>query len=314
VTLDLVPGASRHHVAVDGMRFSLWRTEQETRSADHPAQTPVMLLHGVPQTAAMWRDLVAELRSDRVVLAPDLPGLGSSELRGPYDMSTVAAGIAALAMHEVEGPIDAVGHDWGGVVALALAASRADLVRRVVVLNTAYRSLDLRAAWHVPVALLPGLPELAFRLAGPSLVPRLIEHAWCSHRPMADDLLADYQAAYADPRRIAAMLGYYRDNFRPYVAATVKTRLASHLPVRSAADPRGERCFPIPRVPALVVWGARDPVLPDSVRASLVRDLADCRCVVIPDAGHFVLEEAPETAIPAIASFLHRTDGEVGRS
>jgi pimeloyl-ACP methyl ester carboxylesterase len=313
VTRDLVPGASRRHVAVDGMRFSVWRSEQ-TRSADGPARTPVMLLHGVPQTAAMWRDLLAGLRSDRVVLAPDLPGLGSSELRGPYDMSTVATRLAALAMHEVAGPLDVVGHDWGGVVALVLAASRPDLVRRVVVLNTAYGSLDLRAAWHVPVALLPGLPELAFRLAGPRLVPRLIEHGWRSDRPMADDLLADHQAAYADPRRIAAMLGYYRDNGRPQVAATVKTRLGSHLPFRSPADPRGERGFPVPRVPALVVWGARDPVLPDSVRASLVRDLAGCRCVVIPDAGHFVLEEAPETAIPAIASFLRGADGEVSGS
>ena len=59
---------------------------------------------------------------------------------------------------------------------------------------------------------------------------------------------------------------------------------------------------------ALVVWGARDPVLPDSVRRALVQDLGDCPCVVAPDAGHFVLEEAPEIAIPAIASFL-RGDG-----
>jgi pimeloyl-ACP methyl ester carboxylesterase len=313
VTRDLVPGASRRHVAVDGMRFAVWRSEPETRSSGRPARAPVMLLHGVPQTAAMWRGLVAELRTDRVVLAPDLPGLGSSELRGPYDVRTVSARLAALALHEVDGPLDVVGHDWGGTVALALASSRPDLVRRLVVLNAAYRWLDLRAAWHVPTASLPGLPEMAFRLGGANLVRRVIDYGWRSERPLADDLLSDYQAAYAAPARISAMLGYYRHNFRSRVTAELGLAARRALPSRASTGAGRRRTAPVP-TPALVVWGARDPVLPDAVRKSVVRDLGNCRCVVAPEAGHFVLEEAPEVAIPAIASFLEDEDREVIRS
>ncbi|HEY9350141.1 MAG TPA: alpha/beta hydrolase [Acidothermales bacterium] len=316
MTRDLVPGGVRRDVAVDGMRFSLWRSDPGPQGVD-PASlalatrsTPAaMLLHGVPETAAMWRDLLAELGSDRIVLAPDLPGLGSSELRGPYDARTVAARIAALALHELDAPVDIVGHDWGGVVGLTLAASRPDLVRRLVVLNAAYRYVDLRAAWHLPTASLPGLPELAFRVGGRSLVGQVIRVGWHADRPVAPDLLAHYQDAYADPQRIAAMLGYYRDNFRPRAAAALRGVAGRARSAPATVDAR--RRSPGPRMPSLVVWGALDPVLPESVRASVVRDLGDCRCVVIPHAGHFVLEEAPETAIPAIAAFLREPDALV---
>jgi pimeloyl-ACP methyl ester carboxylesterase len=308
VSRDLVPGAVRRNVAADGLRFSVWRSDPPNPTRDARA-APVILLHGVPETGAMWRDLLAELGSDRIVLAPDLPGLGSSELRGPYDVRTVAARVAALALHEVDGPFDVVGHDWGGTVALALASSRPDLVHRLVVVNAAYRWLDLRAAWHVPTASLPGLPELAFRIGGRPLVRRIIEHGWRSDRPIADDLLAHYQDAYAGTDRVAAMLGYYRDNVRPRVAAALTSWAGQVVPFRASAPSSPGRRHAAVESTALVVWGALDPALPDAVRASVVRDLGDCHCVIVPEAGHFAVEEAPETVLPAISTFLRQGDG-----
>jgi pimeloyl-ACP methyl ester carboxylesterase len=308
VTQDLVPGAVCRDVAVDGLRFFLRRSDPADPAIDSRA-TPVMLLHGVPETAAMWRDVLTELGTDRVVLAPDLPGLGSTEVRGPYDVHTVAARVAALALHEVDGPIDVVGHDWGGTVAMTLASLRPDLVRRLVIVNAAYRWIDLRAAWHVPTLALPGLPELVYRAGGRTLIRGMIEYGWRSDRPLAGELLTHYQDSYADAERIAAMLGYYRDNFRPRLAAEVVARARQAVPFRSVPKPRQRGAHPIRTLPALVVWGARDPVLTDSVRASVVRDFGECHCVVVPDAGHFVVEEAPETSVPAIAAFLRRDDG-----
>jgi pimeloyl-ACP methyl ester carboxylesterase len=306
VSQDLVPGAVRRNIAVNGLRFSAWRTEPPNAASDSTG-TPVILLHGVPETAAMWRDLLPELGTDRIVLAPDLPGLGSSEVRGPYDMWTVAERVAALALHEVDGPVDVVGHDWGGTAALALASSRPDLVRRLVVVNAAYRWIDLRAAWHVPLANVPVVPELVFRVRGRALVRQMIEYGWRSERGVDDDLVAHYQRAYADSERVSAMLGYYRDNVRSRAAAGLRAWV-QRRGVRARA--RRDSARRTVSAPALVVWGTRDPVLTDAVRASVVRDLGDCRCVIVPAAGHFVIEEAPETTIPAICSFLRQHDGE----
>ena len=238
----------------------------------------------------------------RIVLAPDLPGLGSSELRGPYDARTVAARIAALALHELDAPVDIMGHDWGGVVGLTLAASRPDLVRRLVVLNAAYRYVDLRAAWHIPTASLPGLPELAFG-RWRSLV------AQGDSRRVARRPPGRARSPGALPGRLRRPATYRRN------ARLLPRQLPS--PSRGGSS-RGGRARPIRAVDRRCRGPGDDR--PDrgchrsssgvrSIRccpracASVVRDLGDCQCVVIPHAGHFVLEEAPETAIPAIAAF-----------
>ena len=89
--------------------------------------TPVLLLHGVPQTSTVWRDVAPALAADgHRVLAPDLPGLGGSQYAGPYDTASVARQVVALLDEVVPGQrVDVVGHDWGGSVALALTVDRA---------------------------------------------------------------------------------------------------------------------------------------------------------------------------------------------
>ena len=132
-------------VAVEGVRFALHRGGAPSGS------TPVLLLHGVPQTSLAYRHLFPVLAADRLVLAPDLKGLGGSEVGGPYDVPTLVRELAALILHEVDGPVDVVGHDWGGVLALALADARPDLVRRLVVINAPYRKVNLLKAFHIPL-------------------------------------------------------------------------------------------------------------------------------------------------------------------
>ncbi len=246
---------------------------------------PVLLLHGVPETSSCWRDVVPHLARERRVLAPDLPGLGGSSFAGPYDVRSVAAQVAALVEAEVGGPVDVAGHDWGGVVALALAGTRPDLVRRLAVLNAPYRSgPPLHRAVHVPLFALPGLPELAFRLAGRRLVELMLRVGWRAPRPLDDERRAEYTAAYSSRERVRAMLGYYRAAARPSAAAPRPGRaLAAALPDVDLAD-------------VLVVWGALDPVLPVSTGEAAVRDLGpSTRLTTVPGAGHFVVEEAPET-------------------
>ena len=75
-----LPGGTSRQVAVAGVRFALQRGGASTPG---DSGTPALLLHGVPQTAQMWRELFPELARDRVVLAPDLKGLGGSEAKAP---------------------------------------------------------------------------------------------------------------------------------------------------------------------------------------------------------------------------------------
>lgn len=299
---ELMPRAVHREVAVDGVRFSLYRADPPQRRRT----TPALLLHGVPQTAICWRGLLAELARDRVVLAPDLKGLGGSEDVGRYDLPTLAGELAALISHEVDGPVDLVGHDWGGSVALALAGARPELVRRLVVVNAPYRHLNLLRALHVPLFALPLLPEAAFAAAGRPLLAAMLRVGWKSAPALDEAVARHYVDAYADPGRVRAMLGYYRANARGALWAllrgTVRGRAESDRPPRVRAERH------------LVVWGARDPVLPISVGESVVRDLgADTTFVTVPGAGHFVVEEAPAVVVPAVANFLREGVGPSSR-
>lgn len=292
------PVVQCRHLAVEGVRFRVYRAGP-TGDPASAARPPALLLHGVPQTADVWRHLIPELASDRVVIAPDLKGLGGSEVVGPYDVPTLVRELAALALHEVDGEVDVVGHDWGGTLALALAAARPDLVRRLVVINGPYRYVDYRRAAHVPFFATPVLPELAFALGGRELVRRMIRYAWRADPPLDRDTLEDYAAAYADPARVSAMLGYYR------AAARGRLRAALRLPGGGGRKTPSDRHARRGPERTLVLWGAADPVLPPSVGEAVVRDLGgSVEMVTLPGVGHFVPEEAPALANETIAAFL----------
>jgi haloacetate dehalogenase len=275
-------------VAVEGVRFAVRRATPARRRRTPPA----LLLHGVPQTSTVWRGLLPELARDRLVLAPDLKGLGGSEHRLPYDRATLAHELAALLLHELDaaglsGPVDVVGHDLGGALALGLAGHRPDLVRRLVIVSAPYRKVDLVHSPHVPLFAIPALPELALaRVSFPRLAYR---KAWRCPRPPDPARVEEDAAAYAGSDRVSGLLAYYR--------AAVRQRSTP------AADVVVER--------ALVIWGADDPVQPLWVGEAVVKDLeragtdpTQVRMLIAAGAGHFPLEEAADVVLPAIAGFL----------
>jgi pimeloyl-ACP methyl ester carboxylesterase len=96
---------------------------------------PALLLHGLDETSAVWREVTSRLPRSLRMLAADLPGFGGSEARGSYALSAVAATLAAVVLEEVDGPVDVVGHGWGATISIALAAARPELVRRLVVIG-----------------------------------------------------------------------------------------------------------------------------------------------------------------------------------
>jgi haloacetate dehalogenase len=260
---------------------------------------PVLLLHGVPETSSIWRDVAPALAVGRRVLAPDLPGLGGSAYSGPFDIPSLVRQLAALVEAETAGaagPVDLVGHDWGGSLALALAGERPDLVARLVVINAPYREVPLVRAAHIPFFALPGVPELLFRLGGRRVVDTMLKIGWKSDPPLDADRRAEYEAAYTDPEKVRAMLAYYRGVARPRLASLVTRGTPPSPPRVQVAE-------------SLVLWGALDPVLPISTGESVVRDLgASCVMVTVPGAGHFVVEEAPAVVASVLGDFLHLTE------
>ena len=283
--------------AADGRSLALRRT-----NPPHPGDAPpVLLLHGVPETSLTWRHLMRALGDERVVLAPDLAGLGESALGGAYDLPAVARTLEAFLAGEVGGTaVDVVGHDWGGGVALALATASPGRVRRLVVISFPWHRVDVVRGFHIP--LFAYGPPRVFERAGRKITSLMFRYAWKAPRPLEPAALRAYRNAYAEPERVDAMLGYYRAAVRRVKGSTNAGNAGRGADGQRPAGPSPER--------SLVVWGVRDPSVPLRSGEAVVRDLgrsagpASVQMLTVPGVGHWPHEEAPEVVTPAVAGFL----------
>jgi pimeloyl-ACP methyl ester carboxylesterase len=193
---------------------------------------PAYLIHGVPDSPAVWERIRTRLAGADVV-TPTLPGFAGTELPAGFGATCdeyaewLIADIARRAA-----PVDLVGHDWGGLLALRIASLRPDLVRTLAVgscpLDVEYRWHDTAVAWQTP-----GLGEQLMTLFGGELA---IEGLVAGGVPRPD---AEATIALVDDRMKDAILRLYRS--------------AIDVSARWARATEAIRC------PALVVWPVDDP-------------------------------------------------------
>jgi epoxide hydrolase 4 len=271
-------------------------------ASDATDETLAVLLHGWPQDGSSWAG-VAPLLVDAGyrVVCPDLKGFGRSDApkRG-YDPGTLADEISQLirALHAHKAVL--VGHDWGGAVALATAFRHPGRVRALVTSSSPFRQIDLTAAWHIPLLNVPLLPELAFRVAAGPLTRGVIRYAAEHDEVFTEEELERYADAVAAAPH--GWLAYYRTLSRrallDWGVRRVRRRSAF---LRSPAGPNRLR------VPVAVIWGEADRVTPSHLGVRVAHDL-DANLTLIPGAGHFVHEEAPEAFARAVLSLVGPAD------
>ncbi|HEX9891337.1 MAG TPA: alpha/beta fold hydrolase [Actinomycetota bacterium] len=249
--------------------------------ADEGDGPAVLLLHGLPTSSHLWRDLVPMLSVRFRAIAPDLLGYGASDKPSGADLRIEAqAGYVRelLAQLGVE-RFAVVGHDIGGGIAQLLALDPG--VEAIALVDAI--AFD---AWPVD-----GVRRLqAKETVDAALAERFVRASFDlgMRRPLAEDDLRAYLDPWlADP---LALL-----------------RAARALDGRALLDMRSIE------VPSFVLWGEDDPFLPASVAERLWEILPEAGVALLPGCGHFVTEDAPETALPILAQFLrNRYLGQAG--
>jgi pimeloyl-ACP methyl ester carboxylesterase len=253
--------------------------------------SPVLLLHGFGETGHMWDPVLPVLARSHTVVAPDLRGAGGSDKpEEGYDKKTMAQDIHALARSLGMEKVTVVGHDIGLMVAYAYAAQYPAETERVVLMDAFLPGIGnwkamwlLRDLWHfhfygeVPLALVLGRERI------------YLEHFWNDfaadpHHSVPEADRQRYAADYAQPGAMRAAFEYFR-NFEQDAgdfARMARTRL--QMPVRVIAGEKSGGSFLI-----------------DQVR--LVAD--DVDGTVIPGAGHWLIEEAPDKVIPVLQGYVH---------
>ena len=257
-------------------------THQPARMAavDKGAGNVVVLLHGFPGNAQDWEAVAAALEQDFRVIVPDLLGFGRSDAPGAFAGLTITAQADALERLLAERGVARcvlVGQDYGGPIAVTLAARRPDLVAGLVLSScNFFRDPALQA----PMKLLP-VPGIG----------RAVEAALFSPPSLR------YMARNGTRRgkRLPAVNS-------PSEVASIRTIFATMLRDLPTHFGAVEDALPALTVPVLVAWGDRDPFF-DVPHARRSADaIPGARLRLYEGAGHFPHLEVTETYARDIAT------------
>ena len=250
----------------------------------------VILLHGYTQTSRMWRPIMPLLAEKFTVVAPDLPGIGDSEIpKTGLDMKLAAISIHGLAKSLGIEKARVVGHDIGLMVAYAYAAQFPGETEKLAVMDAFLPGV---AGWE-DVYNNPGIWHFRFNGPTPEALVRGRERTYFDY--FWNDFAADknhslpeadriaYTAAYARPGRMHAGWEYF-------------------VSFQQAAKDFAELSKTKLTMPVLAIGGekANGTVLGEQTKLVAT----NATMVVLKDCGHWVLEEKPKETTEALVKFL----------
>jgi haloacetate dehalogenase len=261
--------------------------------------TPIVLLHGFPQTHLMWRHVAADLAADHTVICPDLRGYGASDKPAETDGTTyskrsMAADIVTLARALGHERFALAGHDRGALVAFRAALDHPETITHLACLDV-LPTLDMWEAMHGTTAAVgfhlylmaqpPGLPEQLISASPDAFFGHFLD-IW-TNDPQA--IPADVRAAYLDACRHAV----------PSIVADYRASAGIDVDHDQADRAAGNQL----RMPVTVLqqdWGA---ALGFDAAALWSTWAPDLRHTTVT-CGHFMAEEAPADIAKALRDLL----------
>ncbi|MGI3225801.1 alpha/beta fold hydrolase [Streptomyces sp. GTA36] len=292
-THPAIPGFTEHRIPV---------TDNITlNTAIGGTGTPVILLHGFPQTHLMWRHVAPELAANHTVICPDLRGYGASDKptdpdESTYSKRTMAADVIALAKALGHDRFALVGHDRGALVAIRAGLDHPDKVTHLASLDVlptldmweVMRGTSAAVGFHLYLmAQPPGLPEQLIEASADAFFGHFLD-IW-TRDPAA--MPPEIRAAYLAASRAAV----------PSIVADYRASAGIDV-THDRADREADRRLRMPVTVLQQDWGT-----------ALGFDAAGLWSAWAPDlrhttvsCGHFMAEEAPDEVVKAVRDLLTR--------
>jgi len=282
------------------------------RAAGRRGDPVLVFLHGFPEAAFVWDELLEHFSDRYRCVAPNLRGYERSS--APED---VEAYRAKHLIADISSLIDALGgelaalvaHDWGGALAWGLAAQRPEAIRRLVIVNSPHPATFLRELRHNP-AQQAASAYMNF-LCRPDAEKLLSENDFARLWPFFTNMGA------ADPRREGGgwLTEEMRDRYRAVWATSLRGgcnyyRASPLRPPLGPDDPVMKIEFApaavTSHVPTLVIWAEDDTALPVALLDGLEAYVPSLRVVRVPGATHWIVHERPAFVAAQIESALAR--------
>jgi pimeloyl-ACP methyl ester carboxylesterase len=256
----------------------------------------VVLVHGIASRAAQWHQVMALLGETCHVIAPDLLGHGgSAKPRGDYSLGAHACGLRDLLGALGHDRVTVVGHSLGGGIAMQFVYQFPERAERLVLVDSGGLGPEV-SAW-LRAATLPGA----------EFVLPLMTHGWVRGTGGALGRLLGKVRVTVPPALAECLVGFAS-------LADPATRSAFVHTARSVLDPSGQRVDARDRLylaadlPLLVVWGARDSIIPVQHARALVGQVPGTRLEVFDLSGHFPHLTEPRRLADVLSRFLTETE------
>lgn len=250
----------------------------------------VILLHGYTQTSRMWRPIMPLLAEKFTVIAPDLPGIGDSEIpKSGLDMKSAAISIHGLVKSLGIEKARVVGYDIGLMVAYAYAAQFPAETEKLAVMDAFLPGV---AGWE-DVYNNPGIWHFRFNGATPEALVRGRERTYFDY--FWNDFAADKNHSLPDADRAAYVAAYSRPG-------RMHAGWEYFVSFQQAAKDFAELSKTKLTMPVLAIGGekANGVVLGEQMKIVAT----NATMVVLKDCGHWVLEEKPKETTKALIKFL----------
>jgi len=261
------------------------------QESEYGTDGAIVLLHDIPSGAFVWADIMPQLASlNRAVYAIDMLGYGQSDHPWPADTSNWghADGLKMLFEQLNLTNIILVGHGLGGSVAQVLATRLSrERVAALVLIDSACYEHSFAENWP--------LPEMKKRQDYDAPKETKVED-------MMRDLRETLPNGSENSQRFVAFMGDYIDQWGSELGKEVlfqHIRLLNPNYTNSVASD-----LKVVGKPALIIWGEKDQQMPLKLAQRLHRNIAESRLVIIPEAGHLVLFDAPDAVASALVDFI----------
>ena len=252
----------------------------------------VVLLHGYGETGDMWVPLAVDLLRDHTVIVPDLRGLGlSSKPAGGFAKKTQAGDVAGVMAAMGVEKADVVAHDIGNMVAFQFAAQYPQRVRRLVLIDAPVPGvgpweeiLKNPLLWHFRF----GGPDMERLVAGRERI--YLDRFWNEFSASPDRFTEAARQHYA---RLYALPGAMHSGFAQFAAFD-----------QDAIDNRAFLGSGKLKMPVLALGGQKSfgPMMATVMRAGA----DDVTEGIVPDSGHWIMEENPRATTQLVRDFLMR--------
>lgn len=282
-----VPGVSHHRAVVNGAELHYVRAGT--------AGSPVLLVHGFPETWRVFRKLIPLLSERHRVLAVDLRGFGdSATATGEPGSATSAADLSELITQLNLGPVHLTGQDISGPATFRVAATRPELVRSYAAIETGLpgfgweKLADIAhgGAWHIGVLAAPGIPQMLLAGRERAFIAEYAIPSLCATPgAFTDEDIDELTRCYSRPGGFGGAAGLFRSMLRE--GGEIRELATRKL-----------------GLPVLAVGGRSGEFTP----ATLRQVATDVSAVSLDGTGHYAAMEAPRRLADALLSFYEKVD------